>query len=389
MSLDDYLKSKEVNNDPQPAPVESAPEPVAQTTPEQQPVIQQPPVVPSGEPVVQPRGDQAPKPSFNISDFNLFFGTSLKEENELKDVLRRATEYGDIEKKYTEAETTRKTLEEKTKELEANLDPLQYFSSPDAYVAEQIRRQLGDKVDPSVVTRLLSHDKTKMADFDLLAHDYLMHNPDTIGGMEGAREVIADKYKVDPTEPTEEWSRLAQNMIMAEAREAEKRITHMKGEVKVPQPLTREALEAQRLEAVQKKQAAWAPYINEIAGFDKLIVPGESGTPILEMEVPKAFRDTLPDYVKGVIEKTGLEPNPDNLREIIDYRNRMFVYEHLPRILEVHGNNIRSELEKAKHDLLNNTVPPNTTVSPQPAGPVPGTGARELLSGTKRSRLGR
>ncbi len=384
MGLDEYFSAREVKDgQPQAAPAEAPgtePQPVAE------PAAATPPIAVQ-EPVAQgaPAGEQ--KPAFSINDFNSFFGTSIKEETELKDVLRRATEYGDIEKKYSELETTRKTLEEKNKELEASLNPLSYFSSPDAYVAEQIKKQLGDNVDPSVVTALLSHDKSKMADFDLLAYNYLYDNPDTIGGMEGAREVLADKYKIDPSESTEEWSRAAQNMIKADARAVKSRVTQMKEEIKLPQPLTKEAQEAARAEAVQKMHAAWAPYINDIAGFDKLIVPGETGTTMLEMEVPKACRDTLPEYVKGVIEQTGLEPNPENLKEIIDYRNRTFVYEYLPKILEVHGNNIRSELEQKYHATLNNTVPPNTTASPQPAGPAPGTGTRELLSSTKRSRL--
>lgn len=381
---EDYLSSKEVNiGQAQEVPAEvpgAEPQPTAESAAvEPQPTAQ--------EPVAQDVVAGEQKPAFSINDFNSFFGTSIKEETELKDVLRRATEYGDIEKKYNELETVRKTLEEKNKELEANADPLSYFSSPDAYVAEQIRKQLGGSVDPSVVTTLLTHDKSKMADFDLLAYNYLFDNPDTIGGMEGAREVLADIYKVDPSDPTEEWSRIAQNKIKADARAVESRIAKMKEEVKVPQPLTKEAQEAMRAEAVQKMHAAWAPYINDIAGFDKLIVPGDAGTTMLEMEVPAAFRDTLPEYVKGVIEQTGLEPNPENLKEIIDYRNRTFVYEYLPKILEVYGNNIRSELEQKYHAELNNTVPLNTAQSPQPAGPMPGTGARELLSSTKRSRL--
>jgi hypothetical protein len=82
-----------------------------------------------------PAGEQ--KPNFDINSFNTFFGTSLKEESELKDVLKRASEHGDISKKYTEAEATRKTLEEKNRELLAGQDVMKYFSSPDAYIARK------------------------------------------------------------------------------------------------------------------------------------------------------------------------------------------------------------------------------------------------------------
>ena len=386
MSLDSFLNQRAVNDGPQPAAPAAPAAPVMepQSQPSQPPATPPAPAEPAAPPV---QGTPPPaQPSFNISDFNAFFGTPYKEESELKDVLKRATEYGDIQKKYTDAETARKALEDKNKELEASLDPMKYFSSPDAYIAEQIKKQMGD-VDPSVVTKLLSHEKTKMANFDLLVYDWLMQNPDTIGGVEGAKKVLAKKYDVDLSDSTEEWDPVAQNMMMADARAVERKIAKLKSEVKLPEPLSPEAITARRAEAVEKAKTAWAPYVGEIANFDKLVVPGDDGKPLLEMEVPKAFRDTLPEYIQGVIEQTGLEPTPDNLKEIVDYRNRTFVYDHLPKILEVHGNNIRSEVEAKYAALLNNTTPPNSAAAPTAGAPQPGTGARQLLSGTKRSRL--
>ncbi len=386
MGLDSFLSERAVSEGQQPAT------PAAPAAPEMEPQGQptQPPVTPPAppEPSVPPVQGTPPaaQPSFNINDFNAFFGTPYKEESELKDVLKRATEYGDIQKKYTDAETARKALEDKNKELEASLDPMQYFSSPDAYIAEQIKKQMGD-VDPSVVTKLLSHEKTKMANFDLLVYDWLMQNPGTIGGVEGAKKVLAKKYDVDLGDPAEEWDPVAQNMMMADARAVERRIAQLKSEVKLPEPLSQEAIAARRAEAIEKAKTAWAPYVGEIANFDKLVVPGDNGTTLLEMEVPKSFRDTLPEYIQGVIEQTGLEPTPENLKEIVDYRNRTFVYDHLPKILEVHGNNIRSEVEAKYAALLNNTTPPNSAIAPTSGAPQPGTGARQLLSGTKRSRL--
>ena len=386
MSLDSFLNQRAVNDGQQSAAPAAPAAPVME--PQSQPP--QPPAAPPApaEPTAPPAQGTPPpaQPSFNISDFNAFFGTPYKEESELKDVLKRATEYGDIQKKYTDAETARKALEDKNKELEASLDPMKYFSSPDAYIAEQIKKQMGD-VDPSVVTKLLSHEKTKMANFDLLVYDWLMQNPDTIGGVEGAKKVLAKKYDVDLSDSTEEWDPVAQNMMMADARAVERKIAKLKSEVKLPEPLSPEAIAARRAEAVEKAKATWAPYVGDIANFDKLVVPGDDGKPLLEMEVPKAFRDTLPEYIQGVIEQTGLEPTPDNLKEIVDYRNRTFVYDHLPKILEVHGNNIRSEVEAKYAALLNNTTPPNSAAAPTAGAPQPGTGARQLLSGTKRSRL--
>jgi len=375
--LDKFFADREVKgSEPAPAaaPAEVVLEPVPASTPE--------PMVASAPPVSTP---EPAAPSFDINSFNTFFGTSLKEEAELKNALKRATEYGDVQKKYEETEAIRKSLEEKNKELQSGTDPLKYFSSPDAYIAEQIRIQRPD-VDPGVVTRLLSHDKQKLADFDLLVYDHLMLHPETIDGAEGARELVAKKYDVDVEESPEKWDRVSRNLIMADARTAERRIAQLKSEIKLPQAATPEVIEAQRAEATQKMKAAWAPYVNEISTFDKLVVPGDDGATLLEMEVPKAFRDTLPEYVNGVIEQTGLEPKPENLKEIIDYRNRMFVYEYLPKILEVYGNNIRSELEKAKHELLNNTTPPNTATAPPPLGSEKNAGARAFISESTKRR---
>ena len=295
---------------------------------------------------------------------------------------------GSIAKKYEETEKSRKALEEKARTLEAGQDVMKYFSSPDAYIAEQIRMQRSD-LDPGVVMRLLRNDKEKLADLDLLAYDMLVQSPRTIGGLEGARKTIAKKYEVDLDTPEGEWDMVSRNMMMMDARNAEQRIAQMKSDIKLPVVKSPEAVEAERTEAVQKIKSQWAPYVNDITSFDKLVVPGDDGATMLEMEIPKAFRDTLPEYVNGVIEQTGLEPNPENLKEIVDYRNRTFIYDYLPKILEVYGNNIRSEIEKKYAALLNNTTPPNTTVAPPPLETTPGGGAMQFLSGTKRSRIGK
>jgi hypothetical protein len=378
--LNKFFEERAVSNQPAAAPA-PAPAPVEGTPAE--PVAAPAPVV---ETTSVPAGEQ--KPSFDINSFNTFFGTSLKEESELKDVLKRATEHGDIAKKYEETEKSRKVLEEKAKTLEAGQDVMKYFSSPDAYIAEQIRMQRPD-LDPGVVTKLLRHDKEKLADLDLLAHNMLYKNPRIIGGLEGAKRAIAKKYDVDLQSPENEWDETSRNMMMMDAGAAEQEIVKLKSEIKLPQIKSPEAVAAEQAEAVQRVKSQWAPYVNDIAGFDKLVVPADDGTTMLEMEVPKGFRDTLPEYINGVIEQMGLEPNPENLKEIVDYRNRTFVYDYLPKILEVYGNNIRSEIEKKYAALLNNTTPPNTTVAPPPLDAVPGGGAMQFLSGTKRSKIGK
>ena len=384
MNLESYLNEKIVT--PQAEP--QNPEAGQQGEPTQAEPTQGAPQQEPGNPATagEPAGEPSAEPSFDINSFNAFFGTPYQKEDELKDVLKRANEYGDIQQKLTAAEESIKALENKNKELEESLDPLKYFSSPDAYVAEQIKKQMGD-VDPAVVTRLLSHEKNKMANFDLLVYDWLMQFPDTIGGAEGARKVLAKRYDVDLEEPAEEWDAVAQNMIMADARIVEKKIAQMKGQIKLPEPLSAEAVAARRADAAEKTKLAWTPYLGEITGFDKLVVPGDDGTTLLEMEVPKAFRDILPEHIQEIVQQAGLEPTPESIKEVINHRNRKFVFEYLPQILKVYGNNIRSEIEASNAALLNNTVPPNTAAAPAPAEPKPGDGAKQLLSSTRRSNL--
>lgn len=382
MALDQFFESRKVGAEA-PAQAEAAPVPAEGQQPAAEAV---PPAEVVTQPISTPAGEQ--KSSFDINSFNTFFGTSIKEETELRDALKRANEHGEISKKYAEAEATRKALEEKAKTLEAGQDVLKYFSSPDAYIAEQIRIKRSD-LDPTVVTKLLGHDKQRLPDLDLLAYDMLYTNPQTIGGLEGAREAIAEKYHIDLEEAEDSWSRVARNMMMMDAKGAEQRIAHLKSEIQLPEMKSPADAERAQIEAVQKIKSQWTPYVNDIANFDKLTVPADDGTTMLEMEVPKAFRDTLPDYINGVIEQTGLEPTPENLKEIIDYRNRTFVYDHLPKILEVYGNNIRSEIEKKYAEILGNKTPPNTASAPPPIDASPSGGAQQLLGGTKRSRIGK
>lgn len=369
-----------------PAPVETPAEPVTPVEPvDVAPTPVAPPAAPPA-PVPAPGPEVVAPPAFDINNFNTFFGTSLKEEAELREALKKANELEGVSKKYQEIESGYKTLAEKNKELAAAVDPLKHFSSKDAYIAEQIRIRRPD-LEPFVVATLISNDTSKLADFDLLAHEALMQNPRIIGGLEGARELVAKRYDVDPDESPEKWERVARNMMMDARIAAEQRIAQVKSEVPLPKSYTPEEAAALRAEQVQKVKSSWAPYVSEISGFDKLTVPGEAGATILEMEVPKTFRDSLPEYINSVIEKTGLEATPENIKSIINHRNRDFVYDYLPKILEVHGNNIRSQIEKEYAEKFGNTLPPNNAIAPVPIDGTQGGGARQLLAGTRRSSI--
>lgn len=381
MGLDDYMKEKAVGaSRPIVEPV-AAPE----VEPAQVPAVEPAPApAPDPQPAPTPAPDPqpAPTPQFDINNFNSFFETPFKGESEIRDVISNASKYQDIQQRNVELEAAKKSLEEKNKELQAGADPLSYFSSEDAYIAEQIKKRLPE-VDPGVMAKLLSQDRSNMADFDLLAYDWLRKYPNTKGGLDGARKVVAKKYGVELDDPAEEWDDVAQNMMMADARDVGREIDRLKGEIPLPRALTPEEREAQRVEAVNKMRASWAPYTNDIAGFDKLTVPGDDGSVMLEMEIPQAFRESLPEYINGIIEKTGLEPTPESLKEVIDYRNRTFVYEYLPKILEVYGSNIRSEIEKKYNIELNNQTPPNNVQAPPSAEPQPGASFRQHIAGRK------
>ena len=372
-------------------PVDTPAEPVAPAVPvEGAPAPATPPAAPvepaPAAPVEPAPADPAASPTFDINTFNTLFETSVKEEAEIREALRRANEFEGISKKYQELESGYKTLEEKNKELSEAQDPLKHFSSKDAYIAEQIRIRRPD-LDPSVVSTLISSDTSKLADFELLAYEALMQNPKIIGGLDGARELVAKRYDVDPEESPEKWERVSRNLMMSDRMAAEQRVSALKSEINIPKSLTPEEAAAARAEQVQKIKSSWAPYINEMAGFDKLTIPGEAGSTLLEMEVPKAFRDSLPDLINSVIEQTGVAPTPEMIKNVIDHRNRKFVYDYLPKILEVHGNNIRSQIEKEYAEKLGNTLPPNNAIAPPPIDGTQGGGARQLLAGTRRSSI--
>ena len=86
-NLDKFFEERRVGVEPKqvetPAPVPAEGIPAEVVTPA--------PAATEATPVVA--GEQ--KPNFDINSFNTFFGTSLKEESELKDVLKRASEHGE------------------------------------------------------------------------------------------------------------------------------------------------------------------------------------------------------------------------------------------------------------------------------------------------------
>jgi len=372
-------------------PVDTPAEPVAPAVPvEGAPAPAAPPAAPAAPapaaPVEPAPAAPAASPTFDINTFNTLFETSVKEEAEIREALKRANEFEGISKKYQELESGYKTLEEKNRELTEAQDPLKHFSSKDAYIAEQIRIRRPD-LDPMVVSTLVSSDTSKLADFELLAYEALMQNPKIIGGLDGARELVAKRYDIDPDESPEKWERVSRNLMMSDRMAAEQRVSALKSEINLPKSLSPEEAAAARAEQLQKVKSSWAPYLGEISGFDKLTIPREAGSVILEMEVPKAFRDSLPDLINNVIEQTGVVPSPETIKNIVTHRNRNFVYDYLPKILEVHGNNIRSQIEKEYAERLGNTMPPNNTIAPKPIDAPEGGGARQLLAGTRRSSI--
>lgn len=317
------------------------------------------PVVDTGTPptpqIEEPPQAEPPKVDVFFEDLNKRFGTQYKTDDEVKSVFglpKKVTEY---ETKLKESEGLAKSIEDykkKITELEESQDPLKYFSSPDTYIAEQLRIKY-PKSNPVLLQEIATTDVNKMGDLDVLIKDKQLFVPDA--PKEGIiRSVVLKKYGIDPTVPPEEWDEVSVGEMKLDAAAARDKINNLKGVIEMPVVLTKEQKQASAAEAIAKKEQAIAPLKETFSKFDKFVYEG------FEFDVPDEYKSKLPDMFQSMFIDAGLEPNEENLQTALELRDALLLKQYFPKIKEVIAKEAKTELQAKIDAELHNTQPPNT-----------------------------
>lgn len=346
-------------------------EPKVETPQVEQPIVQ----AQQGEP---PKVE-IPKTDEFIESLNKRYGTQYKTDDEIKPIFglpKKVTEY---ESKSKEFEKSVADYKKKIEELESSQDPLKYFSSPDSYIAEQLKIKY-PKSNPHVLHQIATTDLTKMDDLDVLIKDKQLFVPDA--PKEGIiRSVILKKYGIDPTSDPQDWDEIAVAEMKLDAASAREKIEGLKGVIEMPKVQTKEQRELAEREAMTQKEQAITPLKSKFSQFDKFSHKGIEG---FGWDVPNDYKSKLPDMFESMFIKAGLEPTEENLNTALELRDALLVYQYLPEMREVWLKEGETRSQSKIDEKLHNTQPPNTTTATDHENVSTLPGLSKFLSDNRR-----
>jgi hypothetical protein len=350
-------------------PTEEVPQTVENITTEPQVTqTETPPVTQTATPTVE----EPPKVSTFFDTFNKTFGTQYKSDDELKGLLDTPKKVADYETRLKDYEDIKKSAEDRQRkidELEGLNDPLKFFSSPDAFIAEQLRIKNPDK-DAVLLYEIATTDVSKMGDFDVLVKAMKMFIPNLPNGGAGLRDVLYEKYGIDPEIDPKDWDDKTKTKIAIDAAMERNRISDFKKGIEMPKVISKEEREKFQAETLAKRQQSLSPVKEQFTKFEKF--QHEE----FEYDVPAEYKEKSAEMFDGMFIDAGLEMNEENLKTAIQLRNSNFLLENFGKIKEVIIKQAETALRAKIDEELHNTTPPNTaTATDQNTGQeLPGIG---------------
>ena len=328
-------------------------------------------------------GEAGAPVGINDEQLNTFFDTEGKTQEDIKAVYGLGAKASELESENSEISQELETLKDQHAKLKEELNPLSYFSSEEAYVAEQLRKKY-PTMDAVAIQKAIMTDVSKMDDLDVLALQDVIKRPGVAGGEALAKRLIADDLGIDLETPPEEWGELAKGKLTRAAYDARQELGKFQQEVELPTTKSEEDLlaeSAQKADAIKKE---WEPILPELTKFDKISIPGPEGSQPFEFEVPQSFKDGLGEMFEAMITSGELEANKDTVAFMMEQRNKEFIYQNLGKIREAIEADVRSSVTKKTDEELNNQGEPNSNA--RPAGEVEVGGTEKFLEGQKGVR---
>jgi hypothetical protein len=301
-----------------------------------------------------------PEPPKNewLGEVNKSFKTDFKSPEEFGQVFEKAKKVDEYNTKVKGYEESEKKYQQQLAELQSSLNPLTYFSSQESYVAEQLRKQHPDK-SPYILQEVVTSDNKKMDDLDVLVKNQMLETPNLIGGENGAKEYILEKYGIDPNTPKEEWSMATRNKILIEANAARRTWDELKGQVKLPEIATPEQKEASLAKQREEKIKALTPLKETFSKFDKYSIEIEPGK-VLDFNVPDEYKQSLPDMFETYFVDAGLEADKDSLAQIEVLKEALLLHSNIKQIYKLIEGDVETRMKAERDALLGNVNPSNT-----------------------------
>ena len=313
-------------------------------------------------PEPKPTTGTAATPSVDwLSEFNKTLGTQYKSADEIKPLMDLPNKVREYEEKAKVAEAfpeKEKSYLNKIKELESSLNPLTHFSSKEAYIAEQLRKQHPDK-NQSLLHDVATKDLAKMDALEVLINGVMLDNPDV--SKAEAQDWVNDKYGIDPETPAEEWSSAVKSKVKIAANEQRKELAKLKSSIELPEILTPEQVEQKKLESETTLRKQIKPLQDKFSQFDKFTE--KVGDNTFEFVVPDEYRAELPTMFEAFFVNGGQEVNETNLATIAELRDSLMLKRNFADIYRAIETDVEARVKKTYDERLGNAAPPNSSTS--------------------------
>lgn len=331
----------------------------------EEPKVEEPKTGEASTNVEEPPKEETPEVDTFFDNFNKRFSTQYKTDEEIKGLFNLQKKVGEYESRQKELDDIVTSVEEykkKIQELEGDQDPLKYFSSPESYVAEQLRIKY-PKSNPILLQEIATSNVDGMNDLDVLIKEkqLFVHNPPRESAI---RAIILKKYGIDAEANPDEWDELAKAEMQIDAATARDKINTLKGAIELPKIVTKEQKEQAEQQAKTQREQAIAPLKDGFSKFEKFT---HEAIPGFEMDVHADYKSKLPDMFAGFFRDANVEPTEENMKSLVELRNALYVYEYLPTLREIWIKEGKTEVQKKTDEELNNTLPPNTTTRTEEA----------------------
>lgn len=327
--------------------------------------------------------ETADKPALDINEVATFFDVQGKTEDEIRSLLKSGQEAQSLKDEIESLKTENETLKGETERVKQSLNPINYFVNEDSYRAEQLKKKYPDK-NSLAIQRVVTEDLSAKSALDLLVLDAMVNIPG-VSETEVREALLKKRYGIEPDTPEDEWEPVDRTAMKLDANSALTRLKQFKTEVELPEVVAPEEVEKLANEKRQKLLDSWKPAIDKLKQFDKITVPGSEGETLVEFNVPAEFRAGLDEYFNEMVTSAGITPDEDSIAFMIADRNKNFVYENLPQIVQTAVTNALSKKQEEIDKENHNEKPENTETKPAEEEKEEG-GMRSFLDSHKGRR---
>lgn len=312
---------------------------------EDKPIVEAPTV---DAPVIEPVVEEPTEIGFNFETFNKAFGTDYKDVEGVKGSLDKASRFDEV---FTEKETISKRVAE-LEGIEEKVNPLSFFSSPDAYLREQFLLK-NPSLEPEVlkvVSGLTPTGIKELSPLKALQVQMLVSNPDIDGGAEGVAELIADKYGIS-IEELDEYDTLERNVknkISLDAKSARAELGKLFDGIDVPQKVD-------LTQARTEVRSAWESPLKElIKGIDKLSIAEGLDFIVTEDMKSGLFDERLTRLSNGLV-----KPSEEVMQDIASEVRTKLLTANLDKVVEFISKTKDEQWKEHYRTKVHNTAPLN------------------------------